>query len=197
MIFSSQIIDEHTSDEELVALTLENQAVFSHIISRYKQKIFHYLRRVSGLPSEDVEDLLQEVFIKAYQNLNDFDADLKFSSWIYAVARNHAISQFRKRSVRPEGHFVLDSETEFAKLESFADLVEDVDADLMRQNVRYVLDNLDEKYREVLFLRYMEEKNYQEISDIIRKPMGTVASLLNGAKLQARKIITNSNRKFK
>jgi len=69
------------NDAELVALTLENQSYFIHIVNRYRAKLASYLRRISGLGPEDLEDVLQEVFIKIYLNLNDFDQDLKFSTW--------------------------------------------------------------------------------------------------------------------
>ncbi len=83
------------TDIELVRLTLTNQENFLYLVNRYDKKLLKFIQRISGLRLEDAEDLLQEVFIKVYQNLNDFDQDLKFSSWIYRIARNQAICYYR------------------------------------------------------------------------------------------------------
>ena len=71
------------TDEELVILSLENQNIFAYLINRYQKKIARYIKRISGLSDDDIEDVLQDVFIKTYRNLNAFDSNLKFSSWLY------------------------------------------------------------------------------------------------------------------
>ena len=63
---------EKLSDEELVSLTLKNQEDFLYLINRYQAKLGRYIRRIAGVGKEDTEDLLQDVFIKVYQNLNSF-----------------------------------------------------------------------------------------------------------------------------
>ncbi|PIU78076.1 MAG: hypothetical protein COS72_03485, partial [Candidatus Moranbacteria bacterium CG06_land_8_20_14_3_00_43_56] len=90
------------TDEELVALTLKNQDFFSCIVERYEAKLTRYIRRISAATQEDAEDLLQEIFVKVYRNLYGFDPSLKFSSWIYRIAHNQVISQWRKTKSRPQ-----------------------------------------------------------------------------------------------
>jgi len=173
---------QELTDEELVKLALENQEQFFLIVNRYSAKLSLYIRRISKLSFEDAEDLLQDIFIKVYLNLNNFDVDLKFSSWIYRIAHNMVISHYRRVSVRPQGHAIDWDDNLLNGLASEIDTNHQVDCHLDREKLVFALDKLDSKQREVLFLRYFEEKSYQEISDIIKKPTGTVASLINKAK---------------
>ncbi|MFH1030882.1 MAG: RNA polymerase sigma factor [bacterium] len=173
---------EKLPDEELVKLTLENQDYFLFIIHRYKIKLFNYIRQITNIRAEDAEDILQDVFIKVYQNINDFDPKFKFSSWIYAITRNQVISSHRKLRARPEGYAVaLDDETT-NELVSEMDINKNVDYKFLKEHIQKVLSRMDEKYREVLVLKFMEDKGYEEISDIIKKPIGTVGSMINKAK---------------
>ncbi|NTV41092.1 MAG: RNA polymerase sigma factor [Candidatus Moranbacteria bacterium] len=172
------------TDEELVAMTLENPKMYGFLIERFEEKLLRYILRISRSTKEDGEDLLQDVFLSAYKNLNDFDLDLKFSSWIYRIAHNRVISHFRKVTARPrtttyEGDFNL-----LNILSSDEDVVGNLERKYTAQEVRDVLDKMDERYREVLILKFLEEKDYKEISDILEKPMGTVATLISRAKKQ-------------
>ncbi|MDX9893687.1 MAG: RNA polymerase sigma factor [Patescibacteria group bacterium] len=172
------------SDQELVHLTLENQDNFLYIVNRYEKKLLSFILRISNVNYQDAQDLLQEIFIKVYQNLNDYDPELKFSSWIYRITRNHVISHYRKNKNKPQ---VLPFELEQDLFETLAadfDLGQTVETKLTRERIFAALDKLKPKYREVIVLRYFEEKSYDEISDIIKKPTGTVGTMINRAKKQ-------------
>lgn len=170
------------SDEELVHLTLKNQDNFAYLINRYQDKLFNYIRRITNVRDEDVQDLLQDIFLKVYLNLNDFDDGLKFSSWVYAISHNQVISNHRKVQARVEGHSVPLEDGSAKKIISGFNIEKELDSNYLKDNVFKVLDALDKKYREILILKFLEEKNYQEISDIIKKPIGTVGSMMNKAK---------------
>lgn len=170
------------SDEEIVNLTLKNQDNFTYLINRYQDKLFNYIRRITNIRDEDAQDLLQDIFLKIYLNLNDFDHGLKFSSWVYAISRNQVISNHRKLQVRVEGHSVPLEDDSAKKIISGFNIEKEIDSNYLKDNVFKVLDALDEKYRDILILKFIEEKNYQEISDIIKKPVGTVGSMMNKAK---------------
>jgi len=187
---------EALRDEELVVLTLKNQDNFALIINRYKGKLFNYIRRITSIRDEDAEDLLQDIFLKVYLNLNDFDTDLKFSSWIYAIAHNQVISQHRRLNVRAEGHSTNLEDENARKLASNVNIEKELDNLYLKDNVAKVLYALPEKYREVLVLKFLEEKNYQEISDILKKPVGTVGSLMNKAKSEFKKELTKQQIKI-
>lgn len=184
------------SDEKLVEMTLKNQDDFLYLVNRYKGKLGSYIRRLTNIKAEDAEDILQEVFIKVYLNLNDFNSDLKFSSWVYRIAHNQVISNYRKAKARPEGYAVDIEDNLIYRLASEVDIAGETDKKLRKETIITILSGLEEKYREVLILKFLEEKNYQEISDILKKPLGTVASLINRAKHEFRLEATKRNAKL-
>ncbi len=180
MIEENSYIDK--TDSELVALTLVNQDFFSPLIKRYEKRLTSYVLRLTNCGYEEAEDILQDVFIKVYKNLNSFDRDLKFSSWIYRITHNEVISHYRRKKAQPE-KVPLEAENNLlGKLAADLDLQADMDKEYLRAHVSQVLLTLEEKYRDILILRFFEDKDYQEMSDILHKPMGTIASLVNRAK---------------
>jgi len=185
------------SDEELVVLSLKDQSCYLHLMERYESKLLRYIFRISSFSKDDAEDILQEVFIKAYQNLNAFDPEFKFSSWIYRIAHNQTISHFRKSKARPQ---VLNLEFEGDFIDSIAsdlNIEREADQKYLLENIKKVLGSLDKKYKEILVLRFLEEKNYNEISYILKKPAGTVATLINRAKKRFKEEAERKNIKFK
>ncbi|KKT94356.1 MAG: RNA polymerase sigma-70 factor, ECF subfamily, partial [Parcubacteria group bacterium GW2011_GWC1_45_14] len=134
-----------------------------------------YIMRISASTREDGEDILQDVFVSAYKNLNGFDPDLKFSSWIYRITHNKVISHYRKTTARPKTVTYEGDNDLLNILEGESDLVADLEKKYTSGEVMDILSEMDERYREVL-----------EISDILEKPMGTVATLISRAKKQFR-----------
>jgi len=184
------------TDEELVSLTLGDQENFVYLIKRYEDKLLRYVRRISNLDYEDAEDMVQEVFIKVYQNLNAFDPKLKFSSWIYRITHNQVISNYRKLKARPQ-NVMYDMENDILEnMASDLDIAKEADKNLLKEKVNNIINKMDLKYRQVMVLKYLEEKNYNEISDILKKPKGTVSTLINRAKKQFQKELNNSNIKL-
>ncbi|MBU1152057.1 sigma-70 family RNA polymerase sigma factor [Patescibacteria group bacterium] len=175
-------ISPKLSDEKLVVKALENADYFAQLIDRYEKKLFAYIKRLGYFTDPEAEDILQEVFIKTYQNLNDFDQSLKFSSWIYRIAHNHTISQFRKDSKHQGTLSLEDNQILYDKLASEENIKERVDKKILSEQIQSLIQHLPEKYREILILKYLEDKSYEEISNILKKPMGTVATLLSRAK---------------
>lgn len=178
---------QQRTDEELVALTLEDQKYFALLVDRYQAPLTRYILKVSNSTKEEAEDILQESFIKIYYNLNGFDQDLKFSSWAYRIVHNQVISTYRKNKSRPQGHSWSIDDDLMRVLASDLDTKRDVDIIYLKQNINQVFDQMDVKYREVLVLKFLEQKDYKEISDILQKPMGTIATLINRAKKQFKK----------
>ena len=171
------------SDSEAVQMTLKEPNQYGLLVERYEAKLKRYIARLGVRNPEDQLDVLQEIFIKAYRNLNSFDTTLSFSSWIYRIAHNEAISWYRKRNVRPEGHLVGDSEELFEFLGSKEESAEiSFDKDINATEVARALTELDEKYREPIILRFFEHKEYDEISDILQIPIGSVGTLIHRGK---------------
>lgn len=169
------------TDIELVEMSLEDSSHFMCLSKRYEDKLLRYIIRISKFSREDAEDVLQDVFIKTYFNLNGFDKELQFSSWIYRIAHNEAVSAIRKKVVRPTISLEVEDLVKFG--DSF-DMTKEIDQTLDRKMIDEALSKLDEKYRDVLVLRFLDEKDYVEIADILKKPVSTVGNLiLRGKKL--------------
>lgn len=182
------------SDEELVSKTLENKEMFGMIVDRYQSKLTRYIARLGVRDPEDQLDVLQEVFLKTYRNLNGFDTALQFSSWIYRIAHNEAVSWYRKKSVRPEGHLIADSE-EILSFVSAKNESDDVvfDKTVNAKQVNQALLKIEDKYREVIILRFFEHKEYEEISDILKIPVGSVGTLLHRGKKQLATVLNEDS----
>lgn len=168
-------------DEQLVSEALRSRDAFALLVQRYQERLARYVRRLGVFRTEDVEDILQNVFLKIYRNLNGFDPRLKFSSWAYRIAHNETISFFRVSNARPE--VFPDKEDDLLdRIPAALDVERDAAHTMDAAHLRAVLAKLPEKYRDVLILRYFEERDYAEIADVLRKPPGTVATLLNRGK---------------
>ena len=184
---------ENKTDEDLVKLSLENEEYFGYIINRYEKKLLRYISRITNINQEELHDILQDTFISAYYNLNGFDMNLKFSSWIYRIAHNKVISTHRKNKVRPHGNLVQIEDDVLKNIADDFDIKKEGDIKYLRKHIDSTLDTMDSKYKEVLVLRFLEEKDYREISDILKKPMGTVAVLLSRAKKKFRAELSKQN----
>jgi len=163
------------TDNELVGLSLDNPDHFLCLIKKYEKKLIYYIMRISKFSREDAEDVLQEVFIKTYYHLNEFNNNLKFSSWIYRIAHNQTISEIRKKVARPSVSF---EKEDIDKFEEAFDIIREIDNSFDKDKINEALSVMDEKYREVLVLRYLDEKDYVEIADILKKPVSTVGNLI-------------------
>ncbi|MBU6323691.1 MAG: sigma-70 family RNA polymerase sigma factor [Patescibacteria group bacterium] len=171
------------TDEEVVRQTLADKERFAVLISRYEPKLTRYLRRLGVGVEEDREDVLQNAFLKAYRNLNSFDTDLSFSTWIYRITHNEAMSFFRRRKARPEVSLGEDEEAFRALLaDDAADTAASAELRINGDAVKEALAALPEAERDAITLRFFEDRSYAELSDILEIPPGTVATLLRRAK---------------
>jgi RNA polymerase sigma-70 factor (ECF subfamily) len=166
---------ENMNDEDLVSLTLKDSDWFFCLASRYEEKLTRYIKRISGMQKEEAEDVLQDILVKTYQNLNSFDTQLKFSSWIYRIAHNETVSAMRKRTIRQT---IFLGDEDMNKFADTFDLVKEVEVSFDREIINAILSKMDYKYREVMTLRFLEEKDYLEIADILKKPVSTIGNLI-------------------
>lgn len=168
---------EMRTDIELIDLAKDDPEMFGLLMERYHGPLFHYIRRMTQFGNDDIQDLLQEIFIKIYLKLNEYEEVLKFSSWAYRIAHNHIIDHFRKVDARPKINSLEDYEWEKIIGASIQ-----IEKDIMNKDcvekVKTCISQLPIKYREVLILRFIEEKEYEEIMDILKKPKGSVATLI-------------------
>lgn len=166
------------NDEQIVEIArTSNKEMYGEIIRRYQTKLSHYLRKFIN-NSAELEDVLQEVFIKAYKNLHGFNTKQKFSSWIYRIAHNEAINNIKKRAW--ENLFLDEKELEI--VDKKIDLASACDSALIKKAVAKGLASMREKYRQPMLLYFFEEKTYEEISDILKIPTSTAGTLLSRGK---------------
>lgn len=171
------------TDEELVNFVKNNKDCYVCLMERYEDKMMRYVRRISGVNIETAQDIVQEVFLKVYINLNGFDPELKFSSWLYRIAHNETINNWRRNKKRSSTDISWDdNEALKSVIKDDRDIEQEVYQKITNEQLIEVIEKIDEKYRTVLVLNYLEGKSYQEIADILKKPMGTVGTLLNRAK---------------
>ena len=184
---------QNQDDNQLVALSLNDSQYFYCLMKRYEDKLTNYVRRISYLADDDIADIVQESFIKAYEHLNDCDCDLKFSSWLYRIVHNQTINFMKKhkQSIKMD----LENDEEFVDwLVADTNIENETIRQHFNENIQSILQKLRPDYKEVLVLRFFEDKDYTEISDILRKPMGTVATLLSRAKIQFKILYEKENK---
>ena len=170
------------SDEQLVSLTLKDQKYYLCLIRRFEDVLRNYIMKISNANLQDAEDILQEVFIKAYQNLNDFDFSFKFSNWIFRIAHNVTISLYRRKKISSSQEISWEANELDNILQSTFNIEESNIKKSSYENLLKIIERLPLKYKEVLILKFIEDKDYKSISDILHKPMGTIATLVNRAK---------------
>ncbi len=179
-------VPENLSDEQLVVVVREkDKELYSEIIRRYQTKLSHYLRKF--IKSDDeLEDVLQEVFIKAYRNLFNFDENKKFSPWIYRIAHNEALNNIKK--YRKESVSLDDQEIDV--IDDDIDVKDKIDRSILKKKIEAALSKLKDKYREPVILYFFEQKTYEEIGDILHLPRNTVGTLVLRGKKILKKFLT-------
>ncbi len=187
---------EKKSDEELAELSTDSEQAFHALIKRYEKKMLVYISRSTGGAPELSEDILQETFLKVYKNLNGFDSSLIFSSWLYRIAHNEIVNAHRKNKkdmLTDSMETALYSDGLPAFISETVDISEVIISDEKILKIKELLFTLPTKYQDIIVLRYLEEKDYNEISDILKIPMGTVATQINRAKKKLKKIINKKH----
>lgn len=166
-------------DEEIARLVQSGDIdLFGEIVDRYEEKIKRYGRKfLKGI--EDIEDIVQDIFIKAYQNIQSFDVKRKFSSWLYRIAHNEFVNALKKNKKKPLSFFELDILLPHSSSEEINQKLEN--QEILRGLDKY-LNKLSPKYREPFILYYFEQFSYKEISDILHIPVSTVGIRLKRAK---------------
>jgi RNA polymerase sigma-70 factor (ECF subfamily) len=172
---------EKLSDEEIAEeVRSKDQELYSVIVERYQKKLLRYANNL--IKDQDrASDIVQDAFIKAFINLKGFDTSKKFSSWIYRIVHNEAINIAKKHQKELPILDDFDSQSD-----------ESVEADFEKKEivakVKKCLGEMPLLYSEPLALFYIDEKSYEDISDILRIPMGTVATRISRAKVLMKKI---------
>jgi len=167
-------------DEEVVKRVQDGDTEsFGVLVERYEVKIKRYARKfLSNV--EDIADIVQEIFIKAFTNIRSFDTDKKFSSWLYRIAHNELVNVLKKKGKNPLAFFDPDTFFPHPIAKETAD--GNVKNSEIRKALDKCLDELPARYREPLILYYIEELDYKEIADIMHVPISTIGVRLKRGK---------------
>ena len=181
------------TDEEIALLVQKgNKEHFELIITRYTDKLNRYLSKfLSNI--EDKQDLLQDVFVKCFVNINNFDTDQKFSPWIYRIAHNEAVNLLKKNSNRPFSFDIFDEALSFAHPKAKEDSESDSEKLLIKKYLDSVLEDIDTKYKEIVVLYFYEDMSYKDISDVLKIPVSLVGVMLQRGKKEIKKILEEKN----
>ncbi|MBT2759583.1 RNA polymerase sigma factor SigW [Mesobacillus foraminis] len=171
-----------------------DQNAYGEVVELYKDKVFQLCYRMLGNRHE-AEDIAQEAFIRAYVNIQSFNLNKKFSSWIYRIATNLCIDRIRKK--KPD--YFLDAEvpgteglTMYSQIASDTALPEDELESLeLQETVQKEISKLPDKYRSVIVLKYIEELSLNEISEILDLPLGTVKTRIHRGREALRQQLRN------
>ncbi len=172
---------EKLTDEQVADyVRAKNPEAYREIMARYQDKLMRY---ANYLTNNDMEaaDVVQSAFIKAFINLNGFDVKKKFSSWIYRIVHNEAMNAIAKH----KNELPMLEGMDF---ESKENIVDDLSREEVKKTVNKCLSYIPRLYSEPLSLFFLEEKSYEEISDILRLPIGTVGTRISRAKVLMKKI---------
>lgn len=174
------------SDEDLIERFQRGDVyAFDLIVKRYKEQLLNFVYRFVG-NQEEAEDIVQETFLRVYRKRHAYKRIAKFSTWIYTIAGNLSRTELRKRKRRK-----LFSVTDMGFEDRDYEISDEnynpenkVDGVIQEEIIHHEINTLSPKFREVIILRDVQELSYEEISKIIKVPIGTVKSRVNRGRLK-------------
>ncbi|MFQ5864903.1 MAG: RNA polymerase sigma factor [bacterium] len=174
------------SDEELIERFQRGDLyAFDLIVKRYKDQLLNFVFRFVG-NQEEAEDIVQDTFLRVYRKRKAYKRIAKFSTWIYTIAGNLARTELRRRKRRK-----LFSVTDMGYEDRDYEISDEghtpesqVDGIIQEEIIQKEINDLSPKFREVIILRDVQELSYEEISKIIKVPIGTVKSRVNRGRLK-------------
>jgi len=181
----NDFMDRYTDEELIARFQQGDEYAFEEIVNRFKDRLKNFVYRY--LSSEEAaEDVVQDTFLRVYQKKHMYRNIAKFSTWIYTIAGNLAKTELRKRKRRKMyslGDLGLEDKEYEIPSEDFAP-EEGVEGEFTEQEIQNAIDQLSEKFKTVIILRDIQELSYDEVSNIVDVPVGTVKSRINRARLK-------------
>lgn len=191
--------DKAQYDYELVLQAMEGeQKAYGELLGRYRDAIYFMLLKMVNNPS-DAEDLTIEAFGKAFKNIKQYTPNYAFSTWLFKIATNNCIDFIRKKKLN---NVSIDQGThnEDSMPMSIPADGPDPEENLISQQkvllLRSVVSKLKPRYRKLIELRYFYEFSYEEISEELELPIGTVKAQLFRARELLYNILKNTTHKF-
>lgn len=174
-------------DSQLIDATLSgDQEAFGTLVVRYQQRLFNAMAHTVG-SREEAEDVVQDAFVQAFVNLNRFEKKSRFYTWLYRIALNVRCSRARRK--RPKALGEAATELAARQPDHSPTAAQQAITSERCDQLQAALQELTEEYREIVILREIEQNNYEEISEILDIPVGTVRSRLHRARSQLQTIL--------
>jgi RNA polymerase sigma-70 factor (ECF subfamily) len=174
-------VSEKTDEEVIFLIQSGKIEFFDTIICRYEDRIKRYAWKFLS-DGEDINDVIQDIFIKSYINIQSFDTKRKFSSWIFRIAHNELINTLKKRKKKTLPLFNLDIFFPQHPPNLNDGLNQQIDRHNIEKMINETLDQIESKYREPIILYYLEDLTYKEIADVMEIPISTVGIRIKRAK---------------
>ncbi|MDQ6785467.1 MAG: sigma-70 family RNA polymerase sigma factor [Acidobacteriota bacterium] len=165
-------------------------AAWEEIVSTFSRRIFNLAYRFTS-SVEAAEDLTQEVFVRIYKTLDQYDSKQgDLTNWLMRLARNLIIDDYRHRQRNPQNSFADDVEEHTFHLRAVGGTAQkEIERRELCAQVQEAIDKLPEDLRTCVILRDIEELSYQEIVDVLKIPEGTVKSRINRGRIELAKIL--------
>ncbi|GMV37419.1 MAG: RNA polymerase sigma24 factor [Fimbriimonadales bacterium] len=185
--------DESALDADLVRRCQANDlAAFDIIVSRYKDRIYSYVRRM--VPEDgEAEDVAQEVFVRAFQGIQRYDGRAGFTTWLFRIATNLCVDRSRYRSRRPQSVSLSHPHGDGRPAVDPPDHRYDPERIVLQNEMSAVVERavgrLSDKLKTVLLLHDTQNLSYEEIAQAVSVPLGTVKSRLFLAREQLREAL--------
>jgi RNA polymerase sigma-70 factor (ECF subfamily) len=171
---ATDLIFREVEDRDLISKARKGDVeAYNLLVSRWEKRVFNYLLRLTGGRREDAQDLSQDVFLKAYQNLAKLDDPAKFAGWLFRIAHNEAYSLLRKNRL-DDAEITFDPVTAEASLGSGGRMFP-VELSLA---VQRALERLNSDQREAVLLKVYQGFKFEEMAEILEIPVSTVKSRL-------------------
>ncbi len=168
------------TDETLAVATQNGDTeAFGTLVERYEQKLLRYGRKFLSNP-DDIQDLVQNAFISAYQNIKGFDSRQRFSPWMYRIAHNSFVNGLRQKKRSP--FISVDFDTFFSHPVYEDPTERERDQKEIKLMIDKGLEKISQNYREVLTLYFIEDMSYKDIADVLQIPTSTVGVRVKRAK---------------
>jgi|JI102314A2RNA_FD_contig_31_1618605_length_795_multi_3_in_0_out_0_1 RNA polymerase sigma factor (sigma-70 family) len=174
-----------------------DQKAYAELMQRYKDSIFFMaLKMVNN--KDDAMDLTVETFGKAFENIEKYKPDFAFSTWLFRIATNNCIDFIRKKRLNVVSLQTLsDEDRDDKQLQIASDSLNPEQTSIKKQEsekLKSIVEQLPQRYRTLIVLRYYDEQSYEEIAQQLDLPLGTVKAQL----FRARDLMSNiMNRKKK
>jgi RNA polymerase sigma-70 factor (ECF subfamily) len=171
-----------------------SEKAFASLMNRYRDSIYYMLLKMVNNPS-DAEDLTIEAFGKAFRSIDTYVPRFAFSTWLFMIASNNCIDFIRKKQSSPVPIDQWQEGTENPAINIQSDLPDPEEALINDQKIaalRKIVNQLKSPYREIIEMRYYKEYSYEEISEELKIPIGTVKAQLFRAKTLLFNIFTKT-----